>query len=218
MTDQYTLRNPVTMYRDIIPTAQYQEGSGLDRDLDNRADLGEDSYRGSGRLAGRKALITGGDSGIGAATAIAYAREGADVALSYLPEEQADAERIAGLIRDAGRTALLLPGDLTDREYCEGLVRDAFEGLGGLDILVSNGGKQQYCTRVENLPSEQFEETYRTNVFALFWLTRAAVEFLPAGSSIIASSSIQAYKPSAHLLDYASTKSAINAYCKGLAE
>lgn len=212
------LINPVTMYSDIDTTAQQQEGSGLDRDLQEHADLGEQTYRGSGRLSGRKALITGGDSGIGAATAIAYAREGADVALSYLPEEQVDAEHIAGLVREAGQTALLLPGDLTDEDYCQQLVKDAYAGLGGLDILVSNGGKQQYVDDLKELTTEQFDATYRTNVYALFWLTRAAVKLMPAGSSILATTSIQAYQPSANLLDYASTKAAINAYCKGLAE
>ncbi|MGP9694303.1 SDR family oxidoreductase [Brachybacterium sp. AOP25-B2-12] len=218
MTDQYTLADPTTMYADIETTAQQQPGSGLDAELDNRADLGETTYRGSGRLAGRKALITGGDSGIGGATAIAFAREGADVAISYLPEEQRDADHIAGLIEEAGRKAVLLPGDLEDRDYVTQLVTDAHEQLGGLDILVSNGGKQQFTEELTDLSDEQFDATFRTNVDALFWITKAALPLLAPGASIIATSSIQAYQPSPTLLDYASTKAALNTYAKGLAE
>lgn len=218
MSDSPTLIDPSALYADFTHPSQSQSGSGLDSDLIEHADLGEDSYQGSGRLRGRRALITGGDSGIGAATAIAYAREGADVALSYLPEEEADAQRIAELITSAGQKAVLLPGNLTSQDYCENLVRDAHDQLGGLDILVSNGGKQQYCTDITELSSEQFEETYVTNVFALFWLARAAVKLMSAGSSIIATSSVQAYQPSFHLVDYASTKAAINTFCKGLAQ
>ncbi|WP_353651340.1 SDR family oxidoreductase [Nakamurella sp. A5-74] len=210
--------DPTKLYADIDPQAISQDGPGLDSGLRDKADLGEDSYRGSGRLAGRKALITGGDSGIGAATAIAFAREGADVALSYLPEEQSDADRIRGLIEDAGRTAVLLPGDLTDRAYCADIVTQTVEALGGLDILVCNGGKQQHVEKLEDLTVEQFEETFATNVDALFLTVKAALPHLPAGSSIIATSSIQAYQPSENLVDYASTKATINTFCKGLAQ
>ncbi|TPW98809.1 SDR family NAD(P)-dependent oxidoreductase, partial [Schumannella luteola] len=135
---QFTFTDPTKLYADIDTPEQYQEGAGLDRDLVQKADLGEQSYRGSGRLTGRKALITGGDSGIGAATAIAFAREGADVAISYLPEEQPDAERIAGLIRDAGRVAVTIPGDIKDLEFCRELVERTVAQLGGLDILINN--------------------------------------------------------------------------------
>jgi NAD(P)-dependent dehydrogenase (short-subunit alcohol dehydrogenase family) len=216
--DQYTMQDPTTLYADIETTAISQEGPGLDSALDDRADLGEQSYRGSGRLAGRKALVTGGDSGIGAAVAIAYAREGADVAISYLPEEQSDADRVAGLIRDAGRTAVTIPGDLTDRDYCTSAVERAVAELGGLDILVCNGGKQQYVDAIADLTPEQFDETFKTNVYALYWMVQAAVPHLPAGSAILATSSIQAYQPSENLLDYATTKAAINTFCKGLAQ
>ena len=216
--DQYTLTDPTSMYADIKTTSQQQDGPGLDRDLRNRADLGEDSYRGTGRLAGRKALITGGDSGIGAAAAIAFAREGADVALSYLPEEEPDAQRIIGLIEDTGRQAVAVPGDLTDPEYCRRLVQTTVHDLGGLDILVNNAGKQQYVEKIEELSDQQFDETFKTNVYAMFWITKAALPHLEAGSTIINLSSIQAYQPSEILLDYATTKAAINTFSKALAQ
>ena len=217
-TDQHTMQDPTAMYADISHREQSQSGPGLDADLDDRADLGEETYRGSGRLTGRKALITGGDSGIGGATAIAFAREGADVALSYLPEEEEDAQRIAGLVEAEGRTALTLPGDLTDPAYCRDLVAKAVEGLGGLDILVNNGGKQQNADSLGEISDEQFDETFKTNVYAMFWITKAALPHLHAGASIINTSSIQAYQPAPMLLDYAPTKAAINTFSKGLAE
>ncbi len=216
--DQYTMHDPTSLYADIETKAISQEGPGLDADMKDRADLGEDTYRGSGRLTGRKALITGGDSGIGAATAIAFAREGADVAISYLPEEQPDADRIVGLITDAGRTAVAIPGDLTDRDYCTKAVERTVAELGGLDILVCNGGKQQYVDDIADLSPEQFDETFKTNVYALYWMVQAAVPHMPAGASILATSSIQAYQPSENLLDYATTKAAINTFCKGLSQ
>jgi NAD(P)-dependent dehydrogenase (short-subunit alcohol dehydrogenase family) len=218
MPDQYTLTDPTSMYADIETTSQQQDGPGLDRDLRGRADLGEDTYRGTDRLAGRKALITGGDSGIGAAAAIAFAREGADVALSYLPEEEPDARRIIGLIEATGHKAVAVPGDLKDPEYCRQLVRTTVHELGGLDILVNNAGKQQYVERVEELSDQQFDETFKTNVYAMFWITKAALPHLEAGSTIINLSSIQAYKPSEILLDYATSKAAINTFSKALAQ
>ena len=216
--DQYTFADPTKLYSGIDPTAQYQEGAGLDADLEEKADLGEDSYRGLGRLEGRTALITGGDSGIGGATAIAFAREGADVAISYLPEEEEDAQRIKGLITDAGRKAVLLPGDLKDPAYCRDLVAQAVEQLGGLDILVNNAGKQQTVEALGDVSDEQFDETYQTNVYAMFRVTKAALPHLKPGSTIINTSSIQAYQPSENLVDYASTKAAINNFSKGLAQ
>ncbi|MBN6191068.1 SDR family oxidoreductase [Aneurinibacillus sp. BA2021] len=216
--DQYTFTNPAELYADIQPQKQQMPEPGLDADLTPKADLGEDTYRGTGRLTGRKALITGGDSGIGAATAIAFAREGADVAISYLPEEEADASRIAGLLRDAGATVATIPGDLRDPEYCRTLVAEAVAALGGLDILVNNGGKQVYRESLTDLTDEQFDDTFKTNVYAMFWITKAALPHLPAGSTIINTTSIQAYSPSDILVDYASTKSTINAFTKGLAQ
>ena len=218
MTDQYTLDNPLTRYPKIEPPKQHQDAPGLDSKLDPAPDLGEQSYRGTGRLEGRKALITGGDSGIGGSVAIAFAREGADVAISYLPEEESDAQRIVALVEKAGRKAVALPGDITDAEFCRSLVADAVEALGGLDILVNNAGKQQACESLEELSEEQFDATYKTNVYAMFRITKAALPHLKAGSSIINTTSIQAYMTSPFLVDYASTKAAINAFTKGLAQ
>ncbi len=216
--DQYTFTNPAELYADIEPQKQQMPEPGLDADLTPKADLGEESYRGSGRLTGRKALITGADSGIGAATAIAFAREGAHVAMSYLPEEEKDAERIAGILREAGATVATIPGDLRDPEYCRSLVAQAVEELGGLDILVNNGGKQIFQESLTDITDEQFDDTFKTNVYAMFWITKAALPHLPAGSAIINTTSIQAYSPSDILVDYASTKSTINAFTKGLAQ
>ncbi|WP_144875398.1 SDR family oxidoreductase [Microbacterium sp. 1.5R] len=216
--DQYTFANPAELYSDIQPQKQQMPEPGLDADLTPKADLGEESYRGSDRLKGRKALITGGDSGIGAAAAIAFAREGADVALSYLPEEQEDADRIAGIVREAGVQVAQFPGDLRDPEYCRTLVAETVGALGGLDILVNNGGKQIYQESLTDITDEQFDDTFKTNVYAMFWITKAALPHLKPGSTIINTTSIQAYSPSGILVDYASTKATINAFTKGLAD
>ncbi len=217
-TDQYTFQNPVTRFESITPAAEHTPEPGLDADLDIKADRGETSYRGTGRLEGRKALITGSDSGIGAAVAIAYAREGADVALSYLPEEEEDAQVIKGLIEAEGRVAVCLPGDLKDADYCVSLVQQAVEGLGGLDILVNNAGKQVAVESLEELSDEQLDHTYKTNIYSFFRVTKEALKHLKPGSAIINSTSIQAYEPSPTLVDYASTKAAINNFTKGLAQ
>ncbi|QLD11198.1 SDR family oxidoreductase [Microbacterium oleivorans] len=216
--DQYTFVNPAELYSDIEPEKQEMDEPGLDAEMTPKADLGEESYRGSGRLTGRKALITGGDSGIGAATAIAFAREGADVAISYLPAEEQDAQRIAGILKDAGVTVATLPGDLRDPEYCRSLVADTVSALGGIDILVNNGGKQIAQESLADITDEQFDDTFKTNVYAMFWITKAALPHLPAGATIINTTSIQAYSPSETLVDYASTKATINAFTKGLAQ
>ena len=216
--DQYTFTDPASLYADIQPQKQRMSEPGLDADLSPKADLGEESYRGTGRLAGRRALITGGDSGIGAATAIAFAREGASVALSYLPAEEEDARRTAEIAREAGVTVATFPGDLRDPAYCRGLVEDAVAALGGLDILVNNGGKQIYQETLTDISDAQFDDTFKTNVYAMFWITKAALPHLPPGSSIINTTSIQAYSPSDILVDYASTKATINAFTKALAQ
>lgn len=218
MSDQLTFDSPVTRFEAITPPEQHQPEPGLDADLIPRPDIGESSYRGTGRLEGRKALVTGADSGIGAATAVAFAREGADVALAYLPEEEADARHVADIITSAGRRAVLLPGDLSDPDYCTRLVDDAVDGLGGLDALVNNAGRQITVPTLDELTDEQWHHTFEVNLHAMVRVTRAAVPHLPAGSTIVNSTSIQAYKPSDHLLDYASTKAAINAFTKGLAD
>lgn len=216
--DQYTLTDPTTLYSEIEPKTKKMPEPGLDSKLRDRPDLGEDTYRGTDRLRGRKALVTGGDSGIGAAVAIAFAREGADVAISYLPEEESDAERTAQIMRDAGVRVLTFPGDLKDSDYCRELVAATVEGLGGLDILVNNGGKQIYNEDLTTLSDEQFDRTFKTNVYAMFWLTKAAVPHMPPGSAIINSTSIQAYSPSPVLVDYAATKATINAFTKAIAQ
>jgi NAD(P)-dependent dehydrogenase (short-subunit alcohol dehydrogenase family) len=191
--------------------AQEQEPPGLTEPMRPVPDHGEKSYRGHGRLAGLRALITGGDSGIGRAVAIAFAREGADVALSYLPSEQPDADETARWVDDAGRKAVLLPGDLTDRETCSQLPAQALEALGGLEVLVNNAGFQMARTHgIEELADEHLDRVIATNLNALFWLTRATVPHLDRGASIINTTSIQAYDPSTTLLDYAATKAAIN--------
>lgn len=217
MSDQLTFQDPVKRFPDISPPKQDQPEPGLDAELIPGTDRGEDSYRGTGRLEGRKALITGSDSGIGSAVAIAFAREGADVALSYLPEEEADAQHVCEVIRQAGRRAVPLPGDLADPDYCADVAAQAAEELGGLDALVNNAGRQIAVERIEDLPAEQWERTFRTNIEAMFRVVKAAIGYLPAGSTIVNSTSIQAYSPSTHLLDYASTKAAINNFTKGLA-
>ena len=216
--DQYTLTDPAKLYADIEPQKQKQSEPGLDADMGPKADHGEETYRGTGRLTGRKALITGADSGIGAATAIAFAREGADVAMSYLPEEEEDATRIAGFLEEAGVTVLRLPGDLRDPAYCRDLVAQTVEGLGGLDILVNNGGKQVAVDDLTDITDEQFDDTFKTNVYAMFWITKAALPHLKPGSTIINTTSIQAYSPSETLVDYASTKATINNFTKGLGQ
>ncbi|WP_308726755.1 glucose 1-dehydrogenase [Clavibacter sp. VKM Ac-2542] len=217
-TDQYTFQDPTKMYADIRPSAQQQDGPGLDAALDDTADRGEKTYRGSNRLEGRKALVTGADSGIGAAVAIAYAREGADVALSYLPEEEEDAKKVVALIEEAGRKAVAIPGDIATAEFSRELVAKAVEGLGGLDIVVNNAGKQQNFDSLEDISDEEFDVTFKTNVYAMFWITKAALPHLKPGSSIINTSSIQAYAPSPNLVHYATTKASINAFSKGLAQ
>ena len=218
-TDQLTFQNPVTRYPKIEPPEQHQPEPGLDARLAPKADLGAESYRGTGRLQGRKALITGADSGIGGAVAIAFAREGADVALTYLPSEQEDAEAVRDAVKDAGRTIVLLPGDLADREFCVQVVDDAAKALGGLDVLVNNAGRQIAVEGgLEELTDEQVEDVFNVNILAMFRVTRQALKYLKPGSSIVNSTSIQAYDPSPELLDYASTKAAINNFSKGLAE
>ena len=191
-TDQYTFTNPVTQYPSDNFPKQELTWPGLDAKLTPKADHGEDTYRGTGRLQGRKALVTGADSGIGRAVAIAYAREGADVALSYHPREEKDAAEVAKLVEDAGRQAHLLPGDISEEATARQLVRDAVDKLGGLDILVNNAGFQQAQADIADITSEQFDQTLKTNVYAMFWITQEALPHMPAGSTIINTTSIQA--------------------------
>src|SRR5690625_3974893 len=215
--DQLSFFDPVTRYPKISPDPQVQPEPGLQRDTAPYPDIGEHSYRGTERLTGRKALITGGDSGIGAAVAVAFAREGADVALAFLPQEEPDVRRVEKIVIDAGRRAVLIPGDLADPEVAAQLVTTAVEGLGGLDILVNNAGKQVAVEDLAELPDEQVEATFNINIVAMFRTAREALRHMAAGSTIINTTSIQAYRPSPTLLDYAATKAAINNFTKGLA-
>lgn len=195
---------------------QTQTEPGLDSLLEPLADHGESTYEGKYRLKGRKALITGGDSGIGRAVAIAYAREGADVAISYLPSEESDAQEVVAEIEQTGRTALAIPGDISDEAFCGELVKQVVDKFGSIDILVNNAGKQVFVEEFDDLTSEQFQQTFATNIFGMFWLTKAAVPNMPVGATIINTTSIQSYQPSPGLLDYASTKGAITTFTKGL--
>lgn len=212
------LPNPLDQYYTGEFPLKKQSAPGLQSKMEPVPDCGEESYVGHGRLKDRKALVTGGDSGIGRAVAIAYAREGADVAINYLPSEQKDAEEVAGLIREAGRKAVLIPGDLSDEEFCKQMVQEANRQLEGLDILALIAGKQVAVDNIEELTTEQFKKTFETNVFSLFWTVKEALPLLPPGSTIITTSSTQAYQPGNELLDYAATKSAIIAFTRGLAK
>jgi NAD(P)-dependent dehydrogenase (short-subunit alcohol dehydrogenase family) len=197
---------------------QSQPWPGLARDMDPKPDHGETSYRGSGRLAGRKALITGGDSGMGRAAAIAYAREGADVAINYFPSEEPDAREVIQLIEQAGRKGVAIPGDLREEAFCTRLVDEAVRGLGGLDIVVCNAARQQTRASILDVTSEDFDATMKTNIYAPFWIIKAALPHLKPGACIIGTASEQAYDPSPDLYDYAQTKAATMNYVKSLAK
>jgi NAD(P)-dependent dehydrogenase (short-subunit alcohol dehydrogenase family) len=217
-TDRLKMQDPRHQYPEPPFSRQPQPAPGLARAMNPQPDHGEQSYTGCGKLTNRKALITGGDSGIGRAVAIAFAREGADVAISYLPSEEADAREVIALVEQAGRKAMALPGDITDEQVCQKLVKDAVEGLGGLDILVNNAGKQQTQPSLSDITSEQFDQVMKTNLYALFWITQAAVSHLKPGAAIINTTSIQAYDPSESLVDYAMTKAAIVSFTKSLSK
>ena len=212
------LTDPKTKYPRPPFKGQSQPWPGLAGKMDPQPDHGETSYRGSGRLAGRRALITGGDSGMGRAAAIAYAREGADVAINYHPDEEPDAQEVVTLIREAGRKGMAIPGDIRDEAFCQRLVEQAVQGLGGLDIVVSNAGRQQTHASILDISTEQFDWTMKTNIYAPFWIIKAALPHLAPGSAIIGTASEQAYDPSPDLYDYAQTKAATMNYVKSLAK
>lgn len=218
MSENPNLQDPRQLYPKPPFPAQPQPAPGLARKMEPQPDHGEQSYKGSGRLKGRKALITGGDSGIGRAAAIAFAREGADVAIGYLPAEESDAKEVLALIEAEGRKGLGLAGDVSEEGWCREMVSKAVEGLGGLDILVVNAARQQFRESVLELTTEDFDKTLKTNLYALHWIAQAAVPHLPAGAAVITTASIQAYEPSPILLDYATTKAGIVAYTKALAK
>ena len=212
------LQDPTTKYPKPPFDGQVQPWPGLASKMDPRPDHGETSYKGSGRLAGRKALITGGDSGMGRAAAIAYAREGADVAIVYYPTEEPDAREVIDLIKAEGRKAVAIPGDLREEAFCRQVVEKAVSGLGGLDIVVSNAGRQQSHQSILEISTEQFDWTMKTNIYAPFWIIKAALPHLQPGSAIIGTTSEQAYDPSPDLYDYAQTKAATMNYIKSLAK
>ncbi|MCZ5391312.1 SDR family oxidoreductase [Citrobacter braakii] len=223
MADKYNEKQDTNMTnseRFPVPPFPHQRQPfpGLAGKMQPRPDHGEESYQGSGRLTDRKVLITGGDSGIGRAVAIAFAREGADVAINYLPDEEEDAREVVDLIQKAGRKAVALPGDIREETFCQQLISQVVKTLGGLDILVNNAGRQQFCESIEELTTDAFDATFKTNVYSLFWITKAALQHLSPGSVIINTSSVQAYEPSEILLDYAQTKAAIVAFTKSLAK
>ena len=218
MTDRLQMQDPRQQYPAPPFPDQPQPPPGLQSKMSPKPDHGEQSYVGSGRLKGRKALITGGDSGIGRAAAIAFAREGADVAIGYLPDEESDAQEVLQFIRSAGKTGIGLPGDVKDETWCRQMVERAAKELGGLDILVVNAARQQTRSSIDKVSSDDFDKTMKTNLYALHWITQAALPHLPPGAAVINTTSIQAFEPSAHLLDYATTKAGIVAYTKALAE
>lgn len=219
MSDQTTPQDPTTQHPEPEQPAETIEHPGLTGDMPQQPDHGEDSYVGSGRLEGRRALITGGDSGIGRAVALAFAREGADVAIVYLPEEEQDAQETVRLVEDAGRRALTLPGDVRDEAFCAEVVERTVSELGGLDVLVNNAAYQMSQDGgLADLSTEQLDRTLKTNVYALFWITKAALPHLKAGASIINTTSVQAFQPSPQLIDYAATKAAILNFTKALAQ
>ncbi len=212
------MQNPLHEYREEGYPEQLQKAPGIQKEMNPVPDCGEETYIGHGCLKGRKALVTGGDSGIGRAAAIAYAKEGADVAINYLPSEQKDAEDVAKVIEKAGQKAILIPGDITDEEFCKEMVEEANASLGGLDILALVAGKQVAKEDILEITTEQLTATFASNVFSLFWIVKAAIPYLPEGATIITTSSIQAFQPSATLVDYAATKSAIVAFTRALAK
>src|SRR6201986_1614049 len=212
------LVDPTTKYPKPPFEGQSQPWPGLASKMNPVPDHGEKSYKGSGRLLGRKALITGGDSGMGRAAAIAYAREGADVAINYYPSEEPDAQEVIALIKKEGRKAIAIPGDLRSEEFCKQLVHKAIDGLGGLDIIVNNAGRQQSINSIADVTTEEFDSTMKTNIYAPFFIIREALPHLPPGSAIIGTTSEQAYDPSPDLYAYAQTKAATMNYVKSLAK
>lgn len=218
MPDRITMQDPRNQYPRPPFPRQPQSAPGLVAKMEPQPDHGEETYRGHGRLRGRRALITGADSGIGRAVAIAYAREGADVAISYLPSEEADAREVIALIEAEGVKALALPGDVRDEAWNATMVERTLEAFGGLDILVVNAGRQQFREDVGEVSTDDFDATMKTNLYALHWLCQAATPHLPPGGAVITTASIQAYEPSDILLDYATTKGGIVTYTKALAK
>jgi hypothetical protein len=216
--DQFTEQNPAEQHGQPDTDGEQQQHPGSTEAMQDEPDHGEESYRGTGRLTDKRAVVTGGDSGIGRAVALAFAREGADVVIAYLDSEQSDAEETEQLVKDAGRRAVLVPGDLTAEEQCQHLVDRAVEELGGIDVLVNNAAYQMAQPGgIADITTEQFDRVLKTNLYAMFWLCRKTLPHLSPGSTIINTASIQASDPSPELLDYATTKAGIVNFTKGLA-
>lgn len=217
--DQYEGQNPLDRYPQPNFGEQKIEPPGLDSEMDPKPDYGYETYRGSGRLEGRKAIVTGGDSGIGRAVALAFAREGADVLISYLEEEEPDAEETARVVEESGRNAVRMPGDVREEAHCQQIVQKAVDEFGRIDVLVNNAAYQMVQPGgIEDISTEQFDRVFKTNIYAMFWLSKAAIPHMRPGASIINTSSVEAYHPVPGLLDYASTKGAIVTFTKGLAQ
>lgn len=209
------MQDPRKQYPQPPFKPQHQSQPGLAKDMDPKPDNGETSYRGTGRMEGRKALVTGADSGIGRAVAIAFAREGADVAIGYLPSEEADAKEVIKLIEGSGGKAYAIPGDISDETFCRTMVATAEKQMGGLDVLVNNAGTMTSHPEIGDITSAEFDRLMKTNVYSLLWITQAAMPLMKPGSSIINTASVQAYEPSNGIIDYAMTKAAIVAFTKG---
>lgn len=207
-SEKSILQNPLDMYPKPPYKVKKQTPPGSDEDMNPKADHGEESYKGSGKLTGRKAVITGADSGIGRAVAIAFAREGADVLISYLNEDE-DAKETAKWVESAGRKAVLVPGDIQDEPHCKMLIDRAIQEFGGVDILVNNAAYQMSHESLSEITDEEWDKTFRTNVYAMFYLCRAAEKHMKPGSTVINTTSVNAYKPKATLPAYATTKGAI---------
>lgn len=210
-------QNPVTRGPKPPHPSQQQSAPGAEAEMDPRPDYGEASYKGSGKLAGKAAVITGGDSGIGRAVALAFAREGADVLIAYLNEE-ADAKETARVVEAAGRKCVAVPGDITDEAHCRAVIDQAVKAFGKVDVLVNNAAFQMSRDGIDDITTDEFDRTFKANVYALFWLTKFALPFMPKGGSIISTTSIQADTPSPQLLPYAGTKAAIQNMTGGLAQ
>ena len=217
--DQHTQQDPTQHY----PRPEYPEQDqrhqhpGFEGEMQPEPDYGYDTYRGYGRLEGKKAIITGGDSGIGRAVALAFAREGADVLISYLSEEEPDALETARVVEEAGKRAIKAPGDISEESQCQAVVQRAVDEFGQIDVLVNNAAHQMTVSGIADVDSELLDRTFKTNIYAMFWLVKAALPHMPEGASIINVASIQAYQPSPTLLPYSSTKGAIVKFTKGLA-
>ena len=216
MSDQFTPQDPSQPSGQ--PGPEQVPHPGLESQLETPADHGESSYRGSGRLEGRRALITGGDSGIGRAVALAFAREGADVLISYLESEEPDARETAQAVEQAGRTAVKMPGDIVEETVCRAIVQKAVDEFGQIDILVNNAAHQMTVNGIADISTDLLDRTFKTNIYAMFWLCQAALPHMQPGASIINTCSIQAYQPSPTLLPYSTTKGAIISFTKGLAQ